>query len=82
MNIEIYTFYIEEIFPHTFHTFRGMLETNQFLVPIDLYTFSSSFIWKSVGTSNCLATSILQNIFLYARQKKETQTGLEQVKSE
>ncbi len=34
-------------------------------------------LWKSVGTINCLITSILQNIFFYVQHKKETHTGLE-----
>ncbi len=33
-------------------------------------------LWKSVATSNCLITNILQNIFFYVQLKKEA--GLEQ----
>ncbi len=33
-------------------------------------------------TVNCLVTNILQNIFFCFQQKKETQTGLEQVEGE
>ncbi len=38
--------------------------------------------WKSMATVNCLVTDILQNIFFCVQQKKETHTGLEQVKGE
>ncbi len=33
-----------------------------------------------MGSSNCLVINILQNIFFYVQQKKETHTGLEQHK--
>ncbi len=35
-----------------------------------------------MGTSDCLITNILQNTFFCVQQKKETQTGLEQLKGE
>ncbi len=31
-------------------------------------------LWKSMGTINCLITSILQNIFVYVQHEKETYT--------
>ncbi len=36
-------------------------------------------LWMSMGTINCLITSILQNIFFYFQHNKETHTGLENV---
>ncbi len=58
--------------------FWEMSATKQFLVPTD---FHSSFFSKlmSMATINCSVTNILQNIFLYVSQKKETHTGLEQL---
>jgi len=35
-----------------------------------------------MGTRNYLDASILQNIFFCVQQKKETQTGLEQIESD
>ncbi len=35
-------------------------------------------LWKSMGTINCLITSILPNICFCVQHKKETHTGLEQ----
>ncbi len=43
------------------------------LIPVN------SLPWKSAGTSNCLVGHILQNIFLYVQQKKETHTVWEQL---
>ncbi len=36
--------------------------------------------WKSVATVNCLVTTILQNNLFCVQQKKDTHTGLEQVR--
>ncbi len=35
-----------------------------------------------MATINCLITNILQNIFFFVQQNKETHTGLEQVEGE
>ncbi len=49
--------------------------TKPFLVLFTSIVFFP-ILWKSVATSNCLITNILQNIFFYVQLKKET--GLEQ----
>jgi len=46
------------------------------------YRQKKNILWKSMGTSNCLVTVILQNIFLYFQQKKELLAGLEQFEGE
>ncbi len=47
-----------------------MRVTKQLLVPTDFDSRKKN-IWKSVGTSNCLVTHILQNI-LFCVQHKNT----------
>jgi len=58
-----------------------MWVTKQLLVPSDFHSIFF-LLWKSMGTSNCLVTHILQNIFFYVQQKKEINTGMEQHYSE
>ncbi len=48
----------------------------QFLVPTDIHV-GKEMLRKSLWTINSLITSIIQNIFFYVQQKKETYTGLE-----
>jgi len=49
---------------------------------IDLHSIFHIFLlWKSM-VPNCLIPIILQNIFLCVQQKKETHTGLQQLKDE
>ncbi len=59
------------------HEKKDILKNQQLLVPIDY-----GRLWKSMGTINCLITSILQNIFFYVQHKKETHTGLERNEGE
>jgi len=39
-------------------------------------------LWKSMGTSNCLVTNILQNVFFGFKRKRETPEGLVQLECE
>ncbi len=42
-----------------------------------LISIGSKILRKSMGTINCLITSILQNTFFYVQHKIETRTGLD-----
>ncbi len=42
-----------------------------------LISIGSKILRKSMGTINCLITSILQNTFFYVQHKLETRTGLD-----
>ncbi len=48
------------------------------MVAIDFHCIFFFILWKSMATSNYLIPNILQNIFC-VQQKKETDTGLEQL---
>ncbi len=52
-----------------------MFVTEHLTVAIDFCSIFFSILWKPIATGNSLVTSILQNIFFCAQQKKET--GLE-----
>ncbi len=41
------------------------------MVPIDFHSMEKKIVWKSIGTINCLVTSILQNVFIFVQQKEE-----------
>ncbi len=43
---------------------------NQFLVPTDFHSLFSPILWKSMGTSNCLATHSLIQVWNYLRVSK------------
>ncbi len=57
-----------------------MLVTKQLLAAINFHSIFP-ILWKSMATSNCLVSNILQNIF-YCVQKKESHKGLEQHEGE
>ncbi len=59
-----------------------MLITKQLTVAINFHSIEK-VQWKSMANINCLVTKILHNTLFCAQQKKkETHTGLEQVKGE
>lgn len=60
--------------------FYQLFDTRILTAPIH-YVFVSFFsiLWKSMASSNCLITKIIQNIFFGVQQKKETCIGLEQL---
>ncbi len=45
----------------------------QLMVAIDFHNMKK-ILWKSMATSNCLIINILQNIFVWVQQKRETHT--------
>ncbi len=58
-----------------------MYEKNWIYMQKKLQSWLQMILWKSMATVNCLVINILQNIFC-VQQKKETQTGLEQLQGE
>ncbi len=61
--------------------FKNFEEPNSCWPPLTSIV-GKEILWKSMGTINCLITSILQNIFFYDQHKKETYTGLERHEGE
>ncbi len=59
-----------------------MLVIKQLTVAIDFCSIFFSILRMSMVTVSCLVTNILQNILFCAQQKRETHTGLEQLKGE
>jgi len=55
---------------------RYFEEPNRRWTPL-ISVVGKEILWKSMGTINCLITSILQSILFYVQNKKETHTGLE-----
>ncbi len=49
---------------------------------IYILSLSHTPIWKSVATSNCLVTTILQNLLFYVQKMKETHASLEEHEGE
>ncbi len=49
--------------------------TKQLLVHIDFDRRKKKILWKTLSTSNCLVTNIIQNS-IYVQQKNETHSGL------
>jgi len=50
--------------------------------PLTSIAWREKILWKSLGPINCLVTHILQMIFLFVQQKKETHTGFEELEGE
>ncbi len=69
-NLYKFPFYVE-------HKRRYFEEPNSWWSSLTSIV-GKEMLLKSMGTINCLITSILQNIFFYVRHKKDTHTGLEQ----
>ncbi len=49
---------------------------------IYILSLSHTPIWKSMDTSNCLVTTILQNLLFYVQKMKETHASLEEHEGE
>ncbi len=59
-----------------------MLETKRLMVTIDFHTEKEKHTLEVDGYYHCLVNSILLNIFVCVKQKKESHTGLGQVDGE
>ncbi len=49
---------------------------------LNLIVGKKRILWKSLATSSCLVTHILQNILFCVQHKKEMHSGLKQLESE
>jgi len=58
------------------------MSVSKLMGPIDSHSILPPILWKSMWSSNCLVTHILQNILFCVQQKKEICTGLEQLEGE
>ncbi len=63
------------------HKIRYFEEPNSYWSPLTSIV-GKEILWKSIGTINCLITSILQNIFFYVQNMKEYRFAMTWVKND